>query len=300
MNVIVGIDGSEQQADALALGAQLARVEDGSLTLVHVYPWSRWSVRLGALHDVPMGEQAASLLHGAQQMIDVPSTVRAVADISPPRGLHRVAEEERANVLVVGSSHRSALGRIVLGSVADRVIHAAPCAIAVAPRGYADERRGLKRVGVAYDGSAEARRALGWAASVAEAVAAEVVVSSVVEPIVTAAGYGGVPYDAAELERPLREECRRRLDEAVASLPAGVRGSGEMLSGAAAHALATAASDVDLLVTGSRAYGPVHTTLLGSVARSLVHHTPRPLVVVPRGAEAVAPPPVEVAETATA
>src|SRR5688572_3246747 len=130
MNVIVGIDGREQQRDALALATQLAQVDGGELTIAHVYPWSRWSVRLGAPYEVTMREDAEALLADAKVAAnDMPCTVRAVADLSPARGLHRLAEDEDADVLVVGPSHRSVLGRTMLGGVSDRVVHAAPCAV---------------------------------------------------------------------------------------------------------------------------------------------------------------------------
>ncbi|HEX8208420.1 MAG TPA: universal stress protein [Solirubrobacteraceae bacterium] len=270
MNVIVGIDGTEQQPDALALGAQLSRVEGGRLVLAHVYPW-----------DQTLRPDAEALLRGASRLTGVPSTIRAVADPSVPHGLHRVARDEEADVLVVGSSHRGPVGRALLGGVGDRVVHGAPCAVAVAPRGYADATPDTRRVGVAYDGSPEARRALAWAGGFAEAVGATVAVLSVVE-LPTVVGFAGVPYDVRGVEQPLREACRRELDEAVASLPDAVRATGELLDGPPAHALATAAAGVDLMVTGSRAHGAAHSTLLGSVSRALIHHAPCPLVVVPR------------------
>jgi len=42
---------------------------------------------------------------------------------------------------------------------------------------------------------------------------------------------------------------------------------------------------LDLLVCGSRGYGPVRTVLLGSVSHALAHHARCPLMVLPRGSE---------------
>jgi nucleotide-binding universal stress UspA family protein len=293
MRVIVGIDGSEQQPDALALGAQLAQAEDGRLTLAHVYPWSRWSVRLGTAYEMTMRDDAESLLRGAKAALgEIPCSVHAVADLSPARGLHRLAEDEDADVLVVASSHRGAVGRTLIGGSGDRILHGAPCSVAVAPRGYADAERAVRRVGVAYDASPAAGDALSWATRFAETVGASLTLFTVVEPIALSIGYaGGMPYDVEELEKPYREECRRHLDEAIAQLPPAVDATGTLLHGSAAHALATAAADVDVLVSGSRDYGPVRSVLVGSVAHALLHQCPSPLIVVPRttvddGAEA--------------
>jgi hypothetical protein len=53
----------------------------------------------------------------------------------------------------VGSCHRSAIGRVVSGDDANSTLHHAPCAIAIAPRGYDRAGGTMDTIGVAYDGS---------------------------------------------------------------------------------------------------------------------------------------------------
>lgn len=74
------------------------------------------------------------------------------------------------DVIVLGASHRGALGRIWPGSATEQTLHGAPRPVAVAPPGYAVAHplgTPLARIGVGYDGSAEARRALELAAGLA-------------------------------------------------------------------------------------------------------------------------------------
>lgn len=52
---------------------------------------------------------------------------------------------------------------------------------------------------------------------------------------------------------------------------------------------AEAAEQLDVLVCGSRGYGPARTVLLGSVSQALLQVSSRPLLVVPRVAGAEAP-----------
>jgi nucleotide-binding universal stress UspA family protein len=54
--------------------------------------------------------------------------------------------------------------------------------------------------------------------------------------------------------------------------------------GDAAAELVRESAELGLLVTGSRAYGPVRTVLLGSVANDVIRGAECPVVVVPRGA----------------
>jgi nucleotide-binding universal stress UspA family protein len=81
-------------------------------------------------------------------------------------------------------------------------------------------------------------------------------------------------------EDPLEEQLDRALADANA--PGAER---IVLEGGAATCLAEACSDSDLLVVGSRSYGPLHHTLLGSVSAKLMRSCPAPLLVVPRGIE---------------
>ena len=81
------------------------------------------------------------------------------------QGLATIAAECDDCVLVLGSSHRGPIGRIVPGGVASLLLSCAPCAIAVAPVDYAEHTpAAISRIGVAYDGTSEADQALAKAA----------------------------------------------------------------------------------------------------------------------------------------
>ena len=64
----------------------------------------------------------------------------------------------------------------------------------------------------------------------------------------------------------------------------GVDTEPQLLHGEPAEALSEAAGDLDLLVLGSRGYGPVKGTVLGSVSARVMAAAPTPVLVVPRGA----------------
>ena len=58
--------------------------------------------------------------------------------------------------MVLGSADHERHGRVLMGSVAARLFAGAPCAVAIAPRGYGGaEHADLPRViGVGFDGRA--------------------------------------------------------------------------------------------------------------------------------------------------
>ena len=82
------------------------------------------------------------------------------------------------------------------------------------------------------------------------------------------------------------------LDEAAVAAPAGVNPRTLLLYGVPGKAIADACEGiVDLLVTGSRGYGPVQRALMGSVAEALMEGAPHPVLVLPRTAAAAVPDP---------
>jgi nucleotide-binding universal stress UspA family protein len=82
----------------------------------------------------------------------------------------------------------------------------------------------------------------------------------------------------------VRKDYQEALDRALAGLPEGVQASGELLYGEVVDELSMVGErGVDLLVCGSRGYGPVRRVLLGTVSAALVRQASVPVLVVPRG-----------------
>src|SRR2546422_970988 len=72
------------------------------------------------------------------------------------------------DAFVLGSTHRGSLGRVFIGSVGQQLLEDAPCAVAVAPRGFEKAAdRQLSSLGVGFDGSPEANVALRHAEALA-------------------------------------------------------------------------------------------------------------------------------------
>jgi nucleotide-binding universal stress UspA family protein len=88
----------------------------------------------------------------------------------------------------------------------------------------------------------------------------------------------------------LREDIERHvqesLDALLAEIPGGVTARSVRLAGAPADQLAEHSAELDLLVTGSRGYGPLHSVLAGGVAGRLMRSAQCPVIIVPRGIEA--------------
>ncbi|WP_022928182.1 universal stress protein [Patulibacter americanus] len=176
-HIVVGYDGNAGGADALALAGVLADVArvPTHITVVAAYPHDPAAPALRALPDGYEGALRADAerrLEGARRFLgdrpEVDAVVRRGVTVSA--ALQRVAAETGAGVLVVGRSHTGPVGRTFVGSVTEQVLGGAPCAVAVAPRGYADEDRSRPEIAVAGL-DREGRVRAGDAATVLAAVA---------------------------------------------------------------------------------------------------------------------------------
>jgi len=160
-------------------------------------------------------------------------------------------------------------------------------ALAVAPRGYgARPDRRLARIGVGYDGSPEAEAALALAASIARGAHADLEVYAVVDDRTPPIGWsrfasGGAAHAEWE-DAVLAEADRRQSETEAAAKECGTRARVEIKRGRPADALLELSESVDLLVVGSRRWGPVKRVLLGTTGEALLHDAACPVVVVPR------------------
>jgi nucleotide-binding universal stress UspA family protein len=151
----------------------------------------------------------------------------------------------------------------------------------VAPPGYSDARREPPRlIAVGYDGTPESEAALRYAEALARPTRATVRVITVVAPPTP------LPPGAFAYIPPQPPEPDRLLTEAVNSVGSDVAAEGTRLDGPPASRLLEACEDdgraADLLIVGSRRYGPVARVFLGSVSTELTHRAHCPVVVVPR------------------
>jgi nucleotide-binding universal stress UspA family protein len=281
-NVIAGTDLAAGGADALALARRLAQPAGagppagGRVTAIHV-------VEHRGLFPRPH--------RAGRRPTPPPDDVECADAASAPRGLTELAGERGADLVVIGSRRGTPDGRTGAGRTALRLLQGAPCAVAVAAAGVRDDWP-FRHVGVAYDGSPEACAALAAAYEIAQRDHAAATLYRVL-----ATGHpatiGGIPVAEVEaFEQRERLRAQEQLDAAADAAPEGVNPRTVLLHGDPAREIASAADGViDLLVIGSRGYGPFQRALAGSVSEGLLLHATQPVIVTPRGAAAAADTP---------
>ncbi|MBB4663033.1 universal stress protein [Conexibacter arvalis] len=288
--LIVGFDGRDHAADALALGRLLASRTGARLLVACAYPedplgesGAAADVGTDVRHDAEAALDRARALVAGQGGEPVEVEYHALAGAKPSQVLHDLAERTSATAIVVGATHHGAAVRLLTGSTPERVLDGSPCAVAVAPVGYADRvptGTAPLRIAVAFDDSPEADQALDVAAGLARAAGGRLRIVTAVNGAVGL--YPPLdPSAYAEIAEIARTSARDRLDAAVARLE-GVEADVAVLDGEPAVVLLEDAQDDDLLVTGSGGKGPFRRVLMGSVSRTLLREAACPVVIVPR------------------
>lgn len=275
-NVLVGVDGRPGGRDAVALAAQLV-APHGRVTLAHV--------RQGELNPVHaitpklIGAEHASstqLLERERAAASVEAELVSIVALSPGRALHEQAERQRADLLVVGSCSRGTFGRATLGDDTRGALDGAPCAVAIAARGFAETPAAIARIGVAYNGSRESEAALEAARTLAMARNASIRALEVISLPVYGVGLFATPI--VDTTEEALERANHRLSHLQDVQAKAVYG---LVPG---EELATFGNELDLLIVGSRSYGPLKRLMLGSTSNYVERHAHCSLLVLPRGA----------------
>lgn len=283
ITVLIGVDSSARSEDAIAFARALSPATTTDFVVATV-------VQGVATPGSPARDEAHATTRRMSGLLVGVEAERirtgVVESRSPAQGLHELAAVESAALIVVGSTHTGHLGRVRPGSTGERLLSGAPCAVAVAPYGYRTRQDvALRRIGVAYDGSAEAKAALDAGIAVARALRAPLQVITVIPSDVYGAPalLGGPGWVAAQPD--VEKEIRRDLDETVAAVASDIAVEGVVLKGRPWRELETRSSELDLLFVGSRGYGPLHAVVLGGTNGPLTREAHCPVIALPRGAE---------------
>ena len=232
----------------------------------------RGHARLGA-------ESVAAALRAAVRPRTVSVAVRIVDD-TPVPAIVDAAASWSADLILMGSNPRGAIGRALLGSVSDQVVRAAPCPVLVAKRRVARFERML----LATDGSLHAEAALRFVAALPVSPATELRVCAVSETMNAVSGSGRDGRAAmllllTETEKRMALQSVTRALEILSELSCPIQSS--VRYGDAGRELADEIGRwvPDLLVIGARGRTAGSEVSLGRVTTRLLRHASCPTLV---------------------
>ena len=282
--IIVGCNGEAPGRDALALASVLGRSEQADVLALGVHqdpllPFPIVLSRHSTLH-----EDCERALSADCSAVAPGAHIRAVPSASPARALRHAVEHGRADLLVLGSARGTADGRVRAGRHARQLLHGVPCAVALAPIAFATHPAEPRRILVGYDGSTEAADALACGQLIAGASDGSLRVLTAIDPLPPAAtgGFEAVAYLPQEWEATVELRRRHARELLDARIVATDHVETDVVEGDPGAALCEASQAADLLVVGSRHWGPFARLALGGTAEYVCRHACCPVLVIPR------------------
>jgi nucleotide-binding universal stress UspA family protein len=303
--IVIGYDGSEEADDAISCAGRL--LAPRRAIVAHV--WDALSELL--LHtdidhltgtmkeaaeelDAEDARESQELANRGAELAEaagfeaVPTAARGRPKAWPT--LLELAEKHDAAAVVAGSRGLGRVKSALLGSVSSGLLNHARLPVLIVPP--LEEKTAPGPVVVGYDGSDDATAAVesaGRLLRVRETLLQTVWTSySAVAP----AGVAGAPVAvvakaAAEIDRNTRDAAQRTAEQGArlaAAQGLEVRAEAVQADGTPWRTLLDAAHDhrAACVAVGSRGLSTVEATLMGSVSRALIHHSPAPVLVVRR------------------
>ncbi|MDT0630848.1 universal stress protein [Rubrivirga litoralis] len=287
--VVVALDLSPGSEAALVRASDLAERSGATLHLLHAdvlfrssgdgapdaSPSSALRVRVERFAADALG------LDGPQALDRLGPTVAVVRDVTAPAAVLRYAAEAGADLLVVGTHGRGGVARLLLGSVAEAVVAAAPCPVLTVPsRGAAPPPSPEAPVVVAVDFSERSRTALAAGYALAELYGAAVELVHARRP----ARGAGADSDA---------EVRERLAEFARSVPGPEPAALHVVRGAPSRAVPAWAAErgAGALVLGTHGRTGIAHAVIGSVAEASLRRAPCPVLTLKQTERLGAAPP---------
>jgi nucleotide-binding universal stress UspA family protein len=283
MKVLIAIDNSSSSKTVLQAALTRAWPGDAIFCVLHVVNLQRFE-RLPALIEDAVREGERLAQEGATRISSAGYEAFPKASPGHPRSdISCFAKEWGADLILVGSHGHSAIGRFLLGSVAQGVLRTAPCSVEIV-RGASVSPSSPMKVVLATDGSdfslgaAQAVAAQPWPpGSVFKVLSVEELV--VVGNQMEAASLSAV-YPATLLEE-LTTQARERARSAVAAAKDVLSGAGLTLDAGDSMPLGDPRSVIletakdwgaDLIVVGSHGRRGLDRFLLGSVSEAVAIH----------------------------
>jgi len=294
-NILYPTDLSDESRRALTYAAAFARWYAAQLTVLHVVPtFDPIAVGPGALNGpaqmvLPMSRE--EIREQLRRVIDAAGLSSLGVRVSaqggdPARIIVDQALETAADLVVMGTHGRSGFERLLVGSVAEKVVHKAPCPVLLVPphltAGMPPDVT-FKHILCAMDFSPAALQALGFALDLARQADGVVTVLHAVEWLAEEDPRENAHYNVPEYRRYLVKDAQERVRTLVAEESRDWSAIEERVVAGRAYRevlKAAAESGTDLIVMGAQGRGGLGLTLFGSTTQQVVRAATCPVLTV--------------------
>ncbi len=299
MHILCPVDFSTTSERALDYALVLARRLDARVTLLHAYSLPTMLMPDGVL--LPNAEALASVSADHQRLLtqltesragrSVPLTSKLKLGLAAQEILTSI-DEEKPDLVVMGTHGRTGLQHVLLGSIAERVVRASTVPVMTIREPHTDDKQpsaltaDVKKIACAIDFSDASDKALSTASMLARRLGAElhlVHVCATLAYAIASESYTVKP----DLVRELKAHLKTELDAlAAAQARPDLKVTSQLIEGVPYKAIQEAArtSHCDMIVVGTHGRTGFEHLLLGSVAERVVRTSTLPVITVhPQG-----------------
>ena len=292
--ILCAVDFSQCSQHALDEAVALAHLYDASLTVLHVFPQAIAADPFAGLPEFQpfhlTEHHRAHLFHHLKTFAEREGAESRRVDYAVREGVDIDAEilvaarQIRPDLVVIGTHGRSGVQHLMLGSVAEKVLHKACCPVLTVPERAADAvpAAGFRRILCGVDFSECSISALRYAVSLTWQSAAHLQVLSVVQLIPMYEMTGAVPLYYPGLLTELKSEITKRLEDVVNAEAAGLDVQSLVTTGTPHREIVRVAAEahVDLVVVGAHSHPAVERILFGSTTNHVVRRVSCPVLTV--------------------
>jgi nucleotide-binding universal stress UspA family protein len=300
--ILLARDFSDVSDQALRYAIDLARRFDATLHLLyaevlHKDPFGADTAGSGETLDAQIRErlaQDADHTPLAERYPELETVIDVRRDVAAAPAIMEYAEDEGADLIVMGTHGRRGVRRLLLGSVAEEVVRRADRPVLTVRRDGEDGLPAMERLLVPIDFSTYSRDALWHAVEIARLYDAQLDLLHVVEENLHPAFYvGGVQsiYDVQpDIDETSRQRMHTMLDEIAGA--DGVQAELHVETGRAARKIVRVAERTgsDLVVMSTHGLTGLEHFMMGSVAEKVVRHVAAPVLTVKAFGHSLLPP----------
>jgi nucleotide-binding universal stress UspA family protein len=294
-HILCPTDLSDASVPSLTYAAALARWYDASLTLLHVVPtFEPITVGPGALNGPLQMVTPMSRLEVLDEMRRITGTAGlgsihvnlSAHEGDPAMDIVDQALALNADLVVMGTHGRSGFERLLIGSIAEKVLRKAPCPVLLVPPhapATAHPDVSFKHILCPMDFSPSALQALGFALDLARQSDGVVTLLHALEWLAEEEPRENAHFNVPEYRRYLIEDARRRMQAIVDDMPRtwGMIEHRVVVGRAYREILGAAAdSGTDLIVMGAQGRGGLGLALFGSTTQQVVRGATCPVLTV--------------------
>lgn len=288
--IYIPLDGSEYAERSIGLGLEIAKAYAARVALVHVLDGPQID-RLRSSLITPDRLSADAYLQRLTERLpaDTPIVTHILRG-NPAEALLRLTEDDPDSMLVMSTHGRGGIGRLMLGSVAEKLLRSAAVPVALVRVQVEPQRQRLNTIMVPLDASSYSETALPVAIDLARRTDATLGLVHVCEPFWVSPYVAAVPELSQineartnEVDRESLLEGRAYLDRLANEIRSeGVRVVWEVRFGKPADEIMRAArtTEADLIVMATHDRAGLRRMALGSVTNEVLRRGQTPILAI--------------------